>query len=436
MFIKLFYTLRAYGVPVSTRELLDLNAALDKGLMMQPLVDTADAKESAQAGLEKSAHEQLANGVLESQIEDTLYTFASREDMYRLIRLCMVKDERHFDKFDRAMADYFEGVDSLDTDELLARLSHIPEEWLELKLDPKNLTEEQRRLLKRYGSLEELMKALEERLNEQKARHQGGNKWVGTGGTSPFGAYGDHPEGVRVGGESRKKSAVKVWEERKYRNLDDDARLGTRQIQMALRNLRQFARAGSADELDIHETIRRTAEKGMLDIHMQPERRNRVKVLMLFDIGGSMDVHIDELEKLFAAAKNEFKTLEFYYFHNCLYDYVWKDNNRRHNERISTYELMNTYGRDYRVIFVGDASMSPYELFSIGGSVEYMNPEAGIVWLKRLLAHFDKVAWLNPEMEDYWLYTQTIVEIKKLFEGHMYPMTLHGIEAMTGYMAR
>ncbi|MGO3121178.1 MAG: hypothetical protein ACTIJH_11760, partial [Moraxellaceae bacterium] len=280
MFIKLFYTLRTYGVPVSTRELLDLNAALDKGLMMQP-------------------HPE----------DSSLTTFASREDMYRLIRLCMVKDERHFDKFDRAMADYFEGVDSLDMDELLAKLTDVPKEWLDLKLDPKNLTEEQRRLLKKYGSLEELMKALEERLKEQKERHQGGSKWVGTGGTSPFGAYGDHPEGVRVGGESRKRSAAKVWEQRKYRNLDDDNQLGTRQLQMALRNLRQFARTGSADELDIHETIRRTAKKGVLDIHMQAERRNRVKVLMLFDVGGSMDIHVEALEKLFSAAKNEFKTL-------------------------------------------------------------------------------------------------------------------------------
>lgn len=318
----------------------------------------------------------------------------------------------------------------------MSKLTDIPKEWLDLKLDPKNLTEEQRRLLKKYGSLEELMKALEERLKEQKERHQGGSKWVGTGGSSPFGAYGDHPEGVRVGGESRKRSAVKVWEQRKYRDLDDDKQLGTRQLQMALRNLRQFARTGSADELDIKETIKRTAQKGVLDIHMQPERRNRVKVLMLFDVGGSMDMHIEALEKLFSAAKNEFKTLEFYYFHNCLYDYVWKNNQRRHAERTPTMELLQKYGREYRVIFVGDASMSPYELFSVGGSVEYMNAEAGVVWLKRMLAHFDKVAWLNPEDQAYWQYTHTIGEIQKLMEGHMYPMTLHGVEEMTAYLAR
>ncbi|WP_299070230.1 VWA domain-containing protein [uncultured Psychrobacter sp.] len=413
MFIKLFYTLRTYGVPVTTRELLDLNAALDKGLMMQPHPESSADSEYPE-----------------------LQTFASREDMYRLIRLCMVKDERHFDKFDRAMADYFEGVDSLDIDELMNKLTDIPKEWLDLKLDPKNLTDEQRRLLDKYGSLEELMKALEERLKEQKERHQGGSKWVGTGGSSPFGAYGDHPEGVRVGGESRKGSAVKVWEQRKYRNLDDDKQLGTRQIQMALRNLRQFARTGSEDELDIHETIKRTAKKGVLDIHMQPERRNRVKVLMLFDVGGSMDIHVEALEKLFSAAKNEFKTLEFFYFHNCLYDYVWEDNNRRHSHPMPTYELLNKYGREYRVIFVGDASMSPYELFSVGGSVEYMNNEAGVVWLKRVLAHFDKVAWLNPEEAAFWSYTQTITEIKQIFDNHMYPMTLHGVEDMTAYLAR
>ncbi|WP_367109918.1 VWA domain-containing protein [uncultured Psychrobacter sp.] len=409
MFIKLFYTLRTYGVPVSTRELLDLNAALEAGLMMQPISSTED---------------------------EDLYTFASREDMYQLIRLCMVKDERHFDKFDRAMADYFEGVDSVDIDELMAKLTDIPKEWLDLKLDPKNLTDEQRRLLKKYGSLEELMKALEERLQEQKERHQGGSKWVGTGGTSPFGAYGEHSEGVRVGGESRKRSAVKVWEQRKYRNLDDDNLLGTRQIQMALRSLRQFARTGSADELDIHETIKRTAKKGLLDIQMQAERRNRVKVLMLFDVGGSMDVHVEALEKLFSAAKNEFKTLEFFYFHNCLYDYVWQDNNRRHSAPMPTFDLLNKYGREYRVIFVGDASMSPYELFSVGGSVEYMNHEAGAVWLKRVIDHFDKVAWLNPEEPAYWSFTQTIGEIKKLVDDQMYPMTLHGIEEMTTYLAR
>ena len=395
MFINLFYTLRTYGVPVSTRELLDLYALLETGIV-----------------------------------------FADREQFYELIRLCMVKDEKYFDKFDRAMADYFEGIDTLDIDELMAKLGNIPKEWLELKLDPNNLTEAERRLLKKYGSLEALMKALEERLKEQKERHQGGNKWVGTGGSSPFGAYGDHPEGVRVGGESRKRSAVKVWEQRKYRDLDTDNQLETRSMQMALRKLRKFARDGAADELDIGSTIKKTAQKGMLDVQLRPERRNRVKVLMLFDIGGSMDSYIEACERLFAAAKNEFKTLEFFYFHNCVYEYVWTENARRNASAVPTLDVLHKYGSDYRVIFVGDAAMSPYELLSVGGSVEYMSQDTGQAWLKRITNHFDKVAWLNPEAQSYWQYTQTIGLIKDIMQGHMYPMTLHGIEDMTKYLAR
>lgn len=395
MFINLFYTLRTYGVPVSTRELLDLYALLETGIV-----------------------------------------FADREQFYELIRLCMVKDEKYFDKFDRAMADYFDGIDTLDIDELMAKLGNIPKEWLELKLDPNNLTEAQRRLLKKYGSLEELMQALEERLKEQKERHQGGNKWVGTGGSSPFGAYGDHPEGVRVGGESRKRSAVKVWEQRKYRDLDTDNQLETRSMQMALRKLRKFARDGAADELDIGSTIKKTAQKGMLDVQLRPERRNHVKVLMLFDIGGSMDSYIEACERLFAAAKNEFKTLEFFYFHNCVYEYVWTENARRSASAIPTLDVLHKYGSDYRVIFVGDAAMSPYELLSVGGSVEYMSQDTGQAWLKRITNHFDKVAWLNPETPSYWQYTQTIGLIKDIMQGHMYPMTLHGIEDMTKYLAR
>lgn len=395
MFINLFYTLRTYGVPVSTRELLDLYALLETGIV-----------------------------------------FADREQFYELIRLCMVKDEKYFDKFDRAMADYFEGIDTLDIDELMAKLGDIPKEWLELKLDPNNLTEAQRRLLKKYGSLEALMKALEERLKEQKERHQGGSKWVGTGGSSPFGAYGDHPEGVRVGGESRKRSAVKVWEQRKYRDLDTDNQLETRSMQMALRKLRKFARDGAADELDIDSTIKKTAQKGMLDVQLRPERRNRVKVLMLFDIGGSMDSYIEACERLFAAAKNEFKTLEFFYFHNCVYEYVWTENARRNASAVPTLDVLHKYGSDYRVIFVGDAAMSPYELLSVGGSVEYMSQDTGQAWLKRITNHFDKVAWLNPETPTYWQYTQTIGLIKDIMQGHMYPMTLHGIEDMTKYLAR
>lgn len=395
MFINLFYTLRVYGIPVSTRELLDLHTALDMGLV-----------------------------------------FANQEQFYHLVRLCMVKDEKYFDKFDRAMADYFQGIDSLDIDELINRLGTIPKEWLELKLDPKNLSEEQRRLLKKYGSLEELLKALEERFKEQKERHQGGNKWIGTGGTSPFGSYGDHPEGIRIGGESRKRSAVKVWEQRQYRNLDSDNQLEIRSMQMALRKLRQFARTGSANEFDIEATIQKTTQKGLLDIQMRPERRNRVKVLMLFDIGGSMDSYITECERLFSACKNEFKTLEFFYFHNCVYEYVWKDNDRRVASAMPTFDLLHTYAQDYRVIFVGDASMSPYELLSVGGSVEHMNAETGQVWLKRFINHFDKVAWLNPEHHQYWQYTQSIDIIKDIMQGQMFPMTLQGIEDMTRFLAR
>ncbi|BFM99262.1 VWA domain-containing protein [Moraxella sp. K02] len=395
MFLNLFYTLRTYGVPVSTRELLDLYALLETGIV-----------------------------------------FADREQFYELIRLCMVKDEKYFDKFDRAMADYFDGIDTLDMDELMAKLGNIPKEWLELKLDPNNLTEAERRLLKKYGSLEALMQALEERLKEQKERHQGGSKWVGTGGSSPFGAYGDHPEGVRVGGESRKRSAVKVWEQRKYRDLDTDNQLETRSMQMALRKLRKFARDGAADELDIDSTIKKTAQKGMLDVQLRPERRNRVKVLMLFDIGGSMDSYIEACERLFAAAKNEFKTLEFFYFHNCVYEYVWTENARRNASAVPTLDVLHKYGSDYRVIFVGDAAMSPYELLSVGGSVEYMSQDTGQAWLKRITNHFDKVAWLNPETPSYWQYTQTIGLIKDTMQGHMYPMTLHGIEDMTKYLAR
>jgi uncharacterized protein with von Willebrand factor type A (vWA) domain len=395
MFVNLFYTLKKYGVPVSTRELLDLNAALQAGIV-----------------------------------------FADREALYRLIRLCMVKDERHYDKFDRAMKDYFDGIDSFDITSALGHLKNIPDDWLKLELLEKNLTAEQRAELEKAGSLEELMKMLEERLREQHKKHQGGSKMIGTGGTSPFGAFGDHPEGVRIGGPGRKKSAVKVWEQRQYQNLDDQQILGTRQMQIALRRLRRFARQGAAEELDIGGTIDSTARHGMLDIQMIPERRNRVKVLMLFDIGGSMDAHIEQCEKLFSAAKSEFKTLEFFYFHNCLYDYVWKDNLRRTTSRMDTYDLLHTYGKDYRVIFVGDASMASYELMSNGGSVEYSNNEAGVVWLNRMRQHFSKTAWLNPEVEGYWHYTQTIAAIKQTFEDKMYPMTVKGIEDMTRFLSR
>lgn len=395
MFVRLFYTLRKYGIPVSTRELIDLNHAVAAGLV-----------------------------------------FADQEQFYQLTRTIMVKDERFFDKFDRAIQDYFQGIATFDLDQLLHQVQQLPKSWFDLELLEKNLTPEQRDALQKAGSLQELMKMLEQRLREQHKKHQGGNKMIGTGGTSPFGAYGDHPEGVRIGGPSRKRSAVKVWEQRKYRNLDTEQQLASRHMQMALRRLRQFARQGAAEELDIDATIQATAQQGLLDVQLRPERRNRVKVLMLLDVGGSMDAHIRQCEQLFSAAKNEFKSLEYFYFHNCLYDYVWKDNQRRSATRLSTLDLFNTYARDYRVIVVGDASMAPYEVTSVGGSVEYMNDEAGQVWLQRLAQHFDKTAWLNPEQQNYWQYTYTIGLIKQIFDDHMYPMTLNGIEDMTRYLAR
>ncbi|WP_139852159.1 vWA domain-containing protein [Acinetobacter pullicarnis] len=395
MFVRLFYILRKYGVPVSTRELIDLNQAVAQGLV-----------------------------------------FADQEEFYQLVKTIMVKDERFFDKYDRAMKDYFDGIQSFDLDDLLNQVKKLPKDWFDLELLEKHLSPEQREALKKAGSLEELMKMLEERLREQHKKHQGGNRMIGTGGTSPFGAFGDHPEGVRIGGPGRKRSAVKVWEQRNYQNLDDEQILGTRHMQLALRRLRKFARQGAAEELDIQGTIRETAKQGILDVQLVPERRNRIKVLMLFDIGGSMDAHIAQCEQLFSAAKSEFKTLDYFYFHNCLYDYVWKDNKRRSTSRMSTWDLLNTYGRDYRVIVVGDASMAPYEIRSVGGSVEYMNEEPGELWLKRLHQHFEKTAWLNPEEKNYWQYTQSIGLIEQIFEKHMYPMTLKGIEDMTKYLAR
>lgn len=395
MFIRLFYALRQHGIPVTTTELLDLNQALAAGL-----------------------------------------AFADREELYRLIRLCLVKDEKYYDRFDRVVTAYFEGIDALDPDAVLSGLAAVPDDWLRHTLDERVLTPEQRQALAQAESLQELMQQLQERLQEQHKRHEGGNRMIGTGGTSPFGAYGDNPQGVRIGGPGRRRSAVKVWEQRQYQNLDDSQQLGTRQMQIALRRLRRFARQGAADELDIDSTIDQTARQGMLDIQLRPERRNRVKVLMLFDIGGSMDSHIQTCEQLFSAARNEFKTLEFFYFHNCLYDYVWKDNLRKTSSRMQTHDLLRTYGKDYRVIFVGDASMAPYELLSVHGSVEYANDEPGAVWLKRMRQHFEKTAWLNPEQEKYWHFTQSIGAIQELFGQKMYPMTLQGIDSMTRYLSR
>jgi uncharacterized protein len=355
----------------------------------------------------------------------------SIDEFYYLSRAALVKDEANFDKFDRAFSEFWQGVETIPGIE-----TQIPLEWL-LKQVELNLSEEEKKQIEALGGWEKLMEVLKQRLEEQKGRHQGGNKWIGTGGTSPFGAYGYNPEGVRIGQEkSRNRSAVKVWDQREYRNLDDSVELGTRNIKVALRRLRKFARQGAPDEFDLENTIQHTAKKTYLDIHMRPERRNAIKVLMFMDIGGTMDDHIKLAEELFSAAKTEFKHLEFYYFHNCLYDFVWKDNRRRHSERTRTWELLHKYGHDYKVIFVGDATMSPYEILQPGGSIEYFNEEPGAVWLKRVSEVYTKCVWLNPEPEEIWNYRQSIGIIKELMNGRMYPTTLNGLERAMKLLAK
>ena len=352
----------------------------------------------------------------------------SIEDFYFLARATLVKDERHLDRFDRVFGEVFKGIEgSPDGLDPMA----LPEEWLK-KLIEKNLTEEERALVEALGGFEKLMETLKQRLEEQKGRHQGGNRWIGTGGTSPFGAHGYNPEGVRIGQEeSRHRRATKVWDKREFKDLADDAALGTRTMKLALRRLRRFARQGEATELDLGGTIKGTAAKGgLLDLHMLPERRNAVKVLLLLDIGGSMDDHIKASEELFTAASSEFKHLRHYYFHNCVYDRVWSQNRRRQQNMLGTDELLRRYGPDWKLIFVGDASMSPYEITAPGGSVEHWNEEAGAVWMRRLTGHFRRVAWLNPLRQDHWRYTQSIGLISGLVEGQMFPLTLQGIDGM------
>jgi uncharacterized protein with von Willebrand factor type A (vWA) domain len=340
----------------------------------------------------------------------------SINEFYYLSRAALVKDEANFDKFDRAFGEFWQGVETIPGIE-----TEIPLEWL-LKQVELHLTEEQKKEIAALGGWEKLMETLRQRLEEQKGRHQGGSKWIGTGGTSPFGAYGYNPEGVRIGQEkSRNRSAVKVWDQREYRNLDDSVELGTRNIKVALRRLRKFAREGAPEEFDLENTITSTGEEGLSRHHMRPERRNAIKVLMLMDIGGTMDDHIKLAEELFSAAKTEFKHLEFYYFHNCLYDFVWKDNRRRHSERTRTWDLLHKYGHDYKVIFVGDATMSPYEILQPGGSIEYFNEEPGAVWIKRFVEIYPKCVWLNPEPEEIWTYRQSIGVLKELMNGRMYP---------------
>ena len=359
--------------------------------------------------------------------------FANVDEFYYLSRLCLVKDEKHFDKFDRAYGAYFEGIESLD--DLFSEM--IPEDWLKTEFE-KNLTEEEKAQIEAMGGLEELMKAFKERLEEQKKKHQGGNKMIGTGGTSPFGADGYNPEGFRIGQKSgRHGRAVKVWEKRAYKDLDGDVSLGIRNIKLALRRLRKFARQGAAEELDLDDTIRSTARNaGYLDIKMVPERHNSIKVLLFFDVGGSMDPHIKVCEELFSAARLEFKHMEYFYIHNFIYESVWKDNIRRTHESTSLYDLLHKYSPDYKVIFVGDASMAPYEITHSGGSIEHWNEEAGAVWMQRLTDHFEKVIWINPLPEQYWGEGGSLGITKQLLNNKMYPMTVEGLEAGMKYLSR
>jgi uncharacterized protein len=357
----------------------------------------------------------------------------SVERFYYLSRAALVKDERNLDKFDRVFAQVFKGlgeggVAGLET-------AALPEEWLR-KLAEKHLTPEEKAEIEAMG-WDKLWETLKQRLAEQQKRHQGGSKWIGTAGTSPFGAYGYNPEGVRIGQEgNRNFRAVKVWDRREFKDLDDTVELGTRNIKIALRRLRKFARQGAADELDLDETIKDTAHRGYLDIHMRPERRNAVKVLLFFDIGGSMDWHIRQAEELFSAAKSEFKHMDWFYFHNCCYERLWKENRRRHDAVVPTMDVIRTYGSDYRMIFVGDASMSPYEISHPGGSVEHWNEESGEAWMVRLLQRFPKAVWLNPVPEQHWGFTHSIQMLRRMLEGRMYPLTLTGLEDAMRALAR
>jgi len=388
MLVRFFFLLRRAGVPVSITELLTLLEALKAGL----------------GGL-------------------------NAERFYYLARTCLVKDERYYDRYDKAFAAHFKGAEDLFA--LLQR--ELPEDWL-AKMAVREFTDAEKAEIDALGGWEKLMETLKKRLEEQKQRHQGGNKWIGTAGTSPFGAYGFNPEGVRVGQDGgRNRSAAKVWDKREFANLDDKVELGTRNIKMALRRLRRFARRGAPDELALADTIDATARSGgWLDIKMQAERHNVVKVLLLLDIGGSMDDHVKTCEELFSAARSEFKHLEHYYFHNFTYEALWRDNRRRFNEHIGTVELMRTYGTDYKLILVGDATMSPYEITQPGGSVEHWNAEAGSVWLQRLITHYPKFAWINPQPQPRWRHTSSIEMTREILEGRMYPLTLAGLDDAIG----
>ncbi len=349
----------------------------------------------------------------------------SVEDFYFLSRSCLVKDETKFDRFDRIFAAHFHGIE----DTFKSLVGEVPDDWLQKQAEL-YLSDEERAQIEAMGGFEELMKALQERLEEQDERHEGGSKWIGTAGTSPFGAYGYNPEGVRIGQQgSRHRRATKVWDRREYKNLDDSVELGTRNIKIALRKLRKFAREGAADQLDLEDTIDKTARNaGLLDIRMVPERHNAVKVLLVLDIGGSMDDHVRVCEELFSASRTEFKHLEYFYFHNFIYESLWKDNRRRHAERIPTTEITHKYGQDYKLVFVGDATMSPYEIVYAGGSVEHWNEEPGAVWIKRLLNAYPKAIWLNPEPEKRWDFTPSVKLTRELMDDRMYPLTLAGLD--------
>ena len=385
MFLPFFQALRDTGVPVSLREYLAFLEGMAAGLT------TYDA-----------------------------------EGFYYLARTAMVKDERHLDRFDRAFATAFQGLDAITPDQVLEAIN-LPAEWL-AKLAEKHLTPEERAAIDALGGFDKLMETLRQRLAEQKERHQGGNKWVGTAGTSPFGAYGYNPEGVRIGqDQSRHQRAVKVWDKREFRNLDDTVELGTRNIKVALRRLRKWARDGAEHELDLDQTIRATADHGYLDVQTRPERRNAVKVLLFLDIGGSMDPYVKVMEELFSAARAEFKHLVPFYFHNCLYEGVWRDNARRWDAQTPTWEVLRTYGSDYKCIFVGDATMSPYEVLHPGGANEHWNPESGQTWLQRATTQWPAHLWINPTPKPYWHHTHSIRLITEIFGGKMVPMTLDGI---------
>lgn len=391
MFIQFFQDLKAAGLPVSLREYLTLMEALDADLAERRV-----------------------------------------EDFYYLARATLVKDEANLDKFDQVFSHRFKGLDLMSD----APVTDLPEEWLK-KLTEKHLTEEEKALIESMGGFEKLMETLKKRLEEQTDRHQGGNKWIGTAGTSPYGAYGYNPEGVRIGqNESRHRRAVKVWDKREFKDLDSSVELGTRNIKVALKRLRRFARQGAAEELDLDTTIQATAHKGLLDIKMRPERRNAVKVLLFFDVGGSMDDHIKVCEELFSAARTEFKVMEYFYFHNCLYEFVWQNNARRHTQRIPTLDILHKYPSDYKVIFVGDASMGPYEITYPGGSVEHWNEEPGAAWMSRITDLYNKAVWLNPVPERHWRYTHSIAIMRDLMKDRMYPLTLEGLEGAMKELAR